>query len=138
MDSKISYLGMIQNVISRMASNSFLLKGWTVTLVVGLLAFANIKEMDSKYAILALIPIIFFWILDGFFIQQERLFRKLYEYAAALENEKVDFSMDTKPFKKEVGSWLKAIFSKTHLLFYLPILLVTIIIVFFKQIISLF
>lgn len=44
MEEKMRHLEMIQNVISRMASNSFLLKGWTVTLVVGLLAFATSRK----------------------------------------------------------------------------------------------
>ncbi|MGX1266794.1 hypothetical protein RKD55_004738 [Rossellomorea marisflavi] len=49
MEEKMRHLELIQNVMSRMASNSFLLKGWTVTLVVGLLAFANISEMNSNF-----------------------------------------------------------------------------------------
>lgn len=72
MDEKLKHLEFIQQAITRMASNSFMLKGWTVTLVVGLFAFANIKEMDSKFILLAFIPAIFFWILDGYFIQQEK------------------------------------------------------------------
>ena len=33
-DNKIKHLEMVQDVIKRMASNSFILKGWAVTLVV--------------------------------------------------------------------------------------------------------
>lgn len=127
MESKIRYLEMIQSVMSRMASNSFLLKGWTVTIVVGLFAFANIDEMDSKYILLAFIPTVFFWGLDGFFIHQEWLFRELYEHAITLNVENIDFAMNTKPFKEAAGSWIEAIYSKTLLLFYPPIIVVIII-----------
>ncbi|WP_411334469.1 hypothetical protein ACK1LH_03260 [Metabacillus indicus] len=126
MESKIRYLEMIQNVITRMASNSFLLKGWTVTLVVGLLAFANIDEMNTKYIILALVPVFFFWLLDGFFIHQEWLFRKLYEHAVTLKETEINFSMSTKPFEGKTGNWFKAIISKTLLIFYLPVLIVVV------------
>ena len=38
MEQKIKHLEFIQTTINRMAGNSFLLKGWTVTLTGGLLA----------------------------------------------------------------------------------------------------
>ncbi|AIF68432.1 hypothetical protein GZ22_18590 (plasmid) [Terribacillus saccharophilus] len=120
-ESKIRYLEMIQNVINRMASNSFLLKGWTVTIVAGLFVFANTREMDSNYILIGLIPAIFFWILDGFFIHQEKLFRKLYEHVTTINDSGIDFSMDTSPFIEDVKNWFKCIISKTLLIFYLPI-----------------
>lgn len=113
---------MIQGIVSRMASNSFLLKGWTVTIIVGLLAFANVIDIDSKYIFIAFIPALFFWFLDGFFIRQERLFIKLYEHVTILENNEINFSMKTDKFQKDAGSWFKAVTSKTLLIFYLPII----------------
>ena len=38
--AEIAHLQMIQAVITRMASNSFLIKGWSVTLVAALFALA--------------------------------------------------------------------------------------------------
>ena len=40
MENKVAHLEMIQRVIARMASNSFLIKRWSVTLVVALFALA--------------------------------------------------------------------------------------------------
>jgi hypothetical protein len=119
-------LEFIQQTITRMASNSFLLKGWTVTIIAGLFAFANTKEMNSNYLLIALIPTFFFWFLDGFFLYQERLFRKLYDSVRVKEEDHIDFSMDTSPFKGNVGSWVKVCFSKTLLLFYFPVFVVII------------
>jgi hypothetical protein len=121
MESKIRHLEMIQNVISRMNSNSFLLKGWTVTIVVALFAFANIKDMDSNFIVLAIIPTLFFWGLDAFFIHQEWLFVKLYEFVITQNDEYINFSMKTTPFKSEVKKWTYALLSKTILPFYLPV-----------------
>ena len=36
MDNKIKHLELIQGIINRMAGNSFMLKGWAVTLVAGI------------------------------------------------------------------------------------------------------
>ncbi|AGK53181.1 hypothetical protein [Bacillus sp. 1NLA3E] len=124
MDEKLKHLEFIQQAITRMASNSFMLKGWTVTLVVGLFAFANIKEMDSKFILLAFIPAIFFWILDGYFIQQEKKYRDLYKEVSAKQYHQIDFSMDASVFKWYL---LLAIFSPTLVLFYVPILFIIVI-----------
>lgn len=128
METKIRYLEMIQSVINRMASNSFLLKGWTVTLIVGLFVFANkADQMDPKYVLLALIPALFFWLLDGFFIYQEWLFRKLYEHAITLDNNNIDFSMKPGRFTSSDINWRKGVFSKTLVPFYLPMIVLIII-----------
>lgn len=133
MEEKMKHLEMIQNVISRMASNSFLLKGWTVTLVVGLLAFANIKEMDSNFMFLALIPATFFWMLDGYFIYQENLYVELYEHVTTVENDNIDFSLKTEMYEDQAGSLPDAIMSPTLLIFYVPTIAIIIVaLCFFK------
>ena len=38
MEKKLKHLEFIQNAINRMASNSFIIKGWCITLIVGLFA----------------------------------------------------------------------------------------------------
>lgn len=126
MENKIKHLEFIQQAITRMASNSFFLKGWAVTLVVGILAFANVKDMDEKYVVIALIPTIIFWFLDGYFLHQEKLFRKLYDNVRKKTDEDIDYSMDTSDFIKDVDSWFKVCFSITLRMFYIPIVLVII------------
>ena len=77
MDNKVNHLEMIQGVISRMASNSFALKGWAVTLVAGIFALSS-KDADKLYFLVAYIPIVVFWGLDAYYLLQERLYRALY------------------------------------------------------------
>jgi hypothetical protein len=72
------HLEFIQAIISRQAHNSFVIKGWTVTLCTVLVAFAAHQE-DLKFAVVLLIPAIAFWCLDGYYLRQERLFRFLYD-----------------------------------------------------------
>ncbi len=105
MENKVAHLEMIQAVIARMAGNSFFIKGWSVTLVAALfaLAAANTNEL---FVYLAYFPAFMFWALDAYFLRQERLFRKLYDSVRGAENERVDFSMNTRPFEKSVdGTW---------------------------------
>lgn len=127
MEEKMRHLELIQNVMSRMASNSFLLKGWTVTLVVGLLAFANISEMNSNFMFLALIPALTFWFLDGYFIHQDWLYRELYKDVAKRGNEEIDFSLDASPYKDRAGSHAEGIFSHTLIIFYFPTIVIIVI-----------
>lgn len=117
MENKLKHLEIIQSVISRMANNSFLLKGWAVTLVSALIALGA-KDTDNRFILVAYLPVIMFWILDGYFLQQERLFRNLYEKVRKIDETSIDFSMNTAPFLKETSPWLEVMFSQTLLLYY--------------------
>ncbi len=116
-ESKIAHLGFIQGVINRMGANSFLLKGWSVTLVAAIFALSA-KDTDHKFVLIAYFPVFLFWILDAFFLHQERLYRKLYEEVAA-DNIKSDtFSLDTSCVQQEVKSYASILFSKTIIPFH--------------------
>ena len=115
---RLKHLEMIQQVITRMAGNSFLIKGWSVTLMSALLAL-SFKEGSKDMAWIALLPWLMFWILDGFFLRQERLFRKLWDARRVEDQAKpTDFDMDTGSVAEQAGSWLSVIFSKTLLIFH--------------------
>src|SRR5258708_3637589 len=73
-EHKLKHLEFLQFVITRMASNSFLLKGWSVTLVAALFALAA-KDSDKKYIVVAYFPVSVFWILDAYFLSKEKQFR---------------------------------------------------------------
>ena len=127
MGQKEKHLEFIQGVINRMAGNSFLLKGWSVTLVAALFALSA-KESYLGFVYLAYFPAIAFWILDGYFLRQEKLFRELYNCVRVKKEEEIDFSMDTESFKKKVVSWFCVMFSTTLRIFH-GVVIVSIIIV---------
>jgi hypothetical protein len=126
MEYKIKHLEFIQNTITRMSSNSFLLKGWTVTIIVGLFAFANSQEMDPTYITLALFPTLCFWLLDGFYLHQEKLYLALYNNVRMQNEGAIDFAMNASIYKGNVASWLRVCFSKTLRLFYIPVIVIII------------
>src|SRR5438105_6535541 len=112
MENKQKHLEFIQSAVGRMASNLFLLKGWTITLLAALFALAA-KDSNKVYFLIAYLPALMFWMLDGYFLSQERRFRALYDMVRTLEEGDIDFSMDTSAFKNEIpNTWLGAIFSR--------------------------
>lgn len=108
---------MIQAIIGRMASNSFLLKGWSVTLVSGFFALATANS-EKAFVYLAYFPALAFWLLDGFFLHQERLFRELYNRVRMIEESQIDFSMNTTEVERECESWWQTTRSPTLCLFH--------------------
>jgi len=119
MEKKLKHLEFIQQAINRMASNLFLLKGWTVTLIAAMFALAA-KESKGFYFVLAYFPTLMFWLLDGYFLSQERRFRSLYDHVRKLDESAIDFSMDTQAFKATPSrnKWSRALFSSTLLIYY--------------------
>ena len=102
-ENKIKHLEFIQNVITRMNSNSFMIKGWCVTLVAALFALCA-KDSNVNFAIIVYIVIPTFWVLDGFFIIREKNFRELYNQVRLKDEKDIDFSMTPKPLN--IGDWI--------------------------------
>jgi hypothetical protein len=117
MEKKIKHLELTQGVINRMANNSFLLKGWSVTLSSALFALAA-KDSNPFFVYIAYFPCLTFWSLDGYFLRQERLFRKQYQAIAIKEDSAIDFSMNTNSYMADVNSWFSTCFSETLRIFH--------------------
>ena len=114
-DDQKKHLEFVQASIGRMAGNSFMIRGWSLTLVSALFALAA-KDANEWYVIISIFPCIMFWALDAYYLSQERKFRSLYD--AIRTRPDTDFSMDTRPVAKPYDSWSWALISKTALLFH--------------------
>lgn len=130
-EDPVKHLEFIQNIITRMANNSFLLKGWTVTIVAALFALAA-QNSNSKFVVLAFFPVVTFWILDAYYLWQERLFRALYNDIRIKTKDCIQhegsFTLDATFYEGKVQSWLTTAISKTLIIFY-GVMVTTIIIV---------
>ena len=117
---------IIQDIIKRMAFNSLMIKGWAITLVVVSLL---LKGTDKYQIWIAFIPLLVFWFLDAYFLWQERLYRKLYDWVVnnRLKTDEYLFDMNAYRFKDEVQSKLRIIFSITLGWFYVSIAILIII-----------
>lgn len=123
LSNKIKHLDLIQGVINRMASNSFVIKGWTVTLVSAIIFLAD-KNKNILAILISLIPIIMFWILDTFFLRFEQAYRNLYSQISkdtSIKNPN-EYEFNLKVNDKNISFW-GVFFSKTFLPFY-PVLFV--------------
>lgn len=116
----LKHLEFIQITAVRMAANSFIIKGWAVTLVVAVLAFTT-ADRGCRCGWIGLIPAVIFWGLDAYYLRQERLFRKLYDHVRENNSDSTDFSMDTKAVEAKVPPWVTVGLSKTIASFYAPL-----------------
>ena len=132
-------IDLIQDVIKRMANNSFLAKGWMITLLGVISALCKdqlfdtngtFKESSVYIYIMLCLPVIMFWYLDAYFLLQERFYRHLYNWIIG-ERVKGNFEnlyglspqIQFKD-KKNVRSVWHIMISETLIIFYLlPVIL---------------
>ena len=160
MESETKHLEFIQGVINRHNSNSFMIKGWTITIVTAILAYAT-NTKDANITLMALIPICMFWILDSIFLANERCFISLYnacisdnkltvenrhllrKYRVETAENKSSNSKDSKilivlPFSMNFiqfrqikrNNWFNVAFSSTILWYYIMLFVVTFVLFF--------
>lgn len=125
MDKKLKHLELVQGIIKRMANNSFMLKGWAVTLIAGIFVLAE-KDADKLYFLVAYIPIIVFWYLDAYYLLQERLYRSLYDKVRQTGEDAIDFSLKAtkQMFNSDKNTYFSCLFSVTEFWFYFPLAVV--------------
>ena len=115
-DEQVKHLELIQGVIARMQRSSFILKGLSVTLTSAIFALAT-NASAPRLVPIALLPALIFWLLDGYYLYQERLFRKLYDDVRQGTHAGGPFAMSTSAYKDTMG-WPQAALSPTVLLFH--------------------
>ena len=118
-DKMQAHLAMIQGVVNRLAQSSFLLKGWSVVLVSALLALAA-NSSEKLILLVAFLPALAFWGLDGYFLWKERLFRALYDHVRTQEEDDLDYGLDTSSVSNlsPQHKWWRTVFSRTLWLFH--------------------
>jgi len=118
---EIKHLEFIQNAITRMNTNSFQIKQWTITLVSAMLAI-SVSTKNDYFILAAIFPAIMFWFLDAFYLTQERKFRGLYNDVAGITDKpKVIKLFEMRPdlYTRGKYSYWSSFFSKTILIMYL-------------------
>lgn len=112
-EARRKHLEFLQAVINRQAGNSFLIKGWSVTVAALIYGYA-LKQRAGQVATTGVVVFAAFWWLDAFYLRQERLFRCLYDRARVPASSVELFSMDTRPYRTEAqAAWPQVLFSPT-------------------------
>ena len=96
MEKKLKHLEFIHNTIDRMSTIFFTIKGWCVTLTSVLYTVS--KGEKNSILLISLLLIFLFWILDSYFLSQERKYRDLYNDVCKKEESEIDFSMKTEQY----------------------------------------
>jgi hypothetical protein len=119
---ELEVLSTIQNITKRMATNSLIIKGWTVV-VVGIILLLSSTEYQALIAVFALLV---FWYLDAYFLQQKKMYRALYKEIVENKLNIGDDFFDIRTARYEAGIEVprpsKSMLSKTLLIFYGSIL----------------
>ena len=114
-DEFFQEIKIVQNIIDRMAKNSFMIKGWTVTLVV----ISLLIEGEKIHYSLAYLPCIVFWALDAYYLQQEKIYRKLYEWLIENRPDNIDHMFDMRTGERVIDvNYFEVFISTTISLFY--------------------
>ncbi|MFD5734816.1 hypothetical protein ACFWIY_18600 [Streptomyces sioyaensis] len=114
---EVKHLEFLQAVIARHANTSFLVKSWAMTVSGAFIAVAT-RGPSWKTAAVAVGLAAGFWLLDSFYLRQERRFRTLYERVADRGTAQVPpFTMDAEQHGGPVP-WRAVALSRTMLLSY--------------------
>lgn len=114
-EDKIKHLEFIQNIITRMNSNSFQIKEWSIAIITGILAI-YISTQNYYFLLAGIIPTVLFWFLDTYYLTQERKFRGLYNDVAGVSENPKDikpFAMRPDLYTKERYSYWNVFWSRT-------------------------
>ncbi|MDR0926383.1 MAG: hypothetical protein LBO69_01280 [Ignavibacteria bacterium] len=124
------HLEFIQDVITRMNTNSFQIKAMAVAIFTGICGIYVVNQINCIFLI-GIIPTLLFWFLDAYYLQQERKFREVYNKVAGLEsklNKDIkDFEM---PIKNVEISYCKVFWSCSVFSLYLSMIAILILLTF--------
>lgn len=129
-EDKRKHLEFIQNVITRMGTNSFLIKGWSITLVSALFALAA-KDAHGKFVLITFFAVPVFWALDAYYLSLERQFRRVYFEVAEKNEEEIDFIMNPQDYNSGSNTWQSCLVRNAVWPLYTIILLIALCVIFF-------
>lgn len=127
-------IDLIQSCINRMAKNSFMIKGWMITLYAVILTLLSEKENGILACAVLIVITLSFWYLDAFYLRTEKTYRKVYDWILderSKNNRELLYQLNPQKFKgkiEEVESISKVMWSNTLKGFYLiPLIFVVIV-----------
>ena len=127
-------IDLIQSCITRMAQNSFMIKGWFISIYAVILALLPEKVNWLLLCTALILVNLIFWYLDGFFLRTEKVYRSIYDWILEVRpqnNRELMYQLNPNKFGgkiKKVESVWKVMWSRTLRWFYLVPLIVIIIV----------
>lgn len=129
-ENKLKHLEFIHNTINRMSTNSFIIKGWLITLISALFVFVDI-DVNGQFMVVIWMTVPMFWYINALFLQIERKYRALYNQVRTQDLSLINFSMNTDDFNGGYYSIWSCLISKTIWPLYVTVILIELIIIYF-------
>lgn len=129
-EQKLEHLKLIEAVIERMAANSLRMKEWFVTIASAIVGF-SVNSANANLALVATGPLVVFWILDAFYLLQERKYRELYKLA--LQECVVRYSLNVRIKEIDKSFWGAILKSWSTTAFYGIILVLGMALFYFRE-----
>lgn len=96
-------IDLIQNCITRMAQNSFLIKGWSISITAVIIGLSPQKLEKCQTFIVLILLTLCFWYLDATYLRIEKMFRWKYEWIIQNRLISSDYCYDLNP--KNENMW---------------------------------
>ena len=117
-------IDLLQSCIDRMAKNSFMIKGWFVSIYAVILALLPEKVDVMLLCVVLIVVNILFWYLDGVYLRDEKIYRRIYQWVveARKQNDReLMYQLELNLYKNKIGtmdSVRKIMLSKSLFIFY--------------------
>ena len=117
-------IDLLQSCIDRMAKNSFMIKGWFVSIYAVILALLPEKVDVMLLCVVLIVVNILFWYLDGVYLRDEKIYRRIYQWVveARKQNDReLMYQLELNLYKNKIGtmdSVGKIMLSKSLFIFY--------------------
>lgn len=129
------YISLLQENITRMASNCTSCKSWLISIVSALFALQLVSSDLKPYLWISIIPTVLFFLLDAYYLGQEKRFRDVEIRFVRKMKSGEDISDDIYTFtngnKCPWGYFFKGLISESTWLMYLAILVSVIVLACF-------
>lgn len=117
-ENRIKHFEFIQEIIKRLSNNSFLIKGWSLTLTVATLGFI-LKGEGVNWGWFVLIPTLIFWYLDAYYLSLEKSYRDLYNQLRLNPHQIEPFYLEASKFRVGKNRTFNVFISRTIFPIYL-------------------
>lgn len=124
---RLGHLGMIQDVVTRLAGYSATVKNFCITVVAGAIV-ATYAGNKADLLWIAVIAVILFAALDAYYLALERSFRAFYDKVA----DRPLAQASNLTIRRGSFSWPRALWSASVLPFYFPQVVVVAVLMLYK------
>lgn len=130
----LHHLTFLQNIISRMGHNSFVIKAVTMTIIGAMVGF--ITDLSYYHLMVEIFIILMLAILDAYYLRLERFFRESYLHlvknvSRISMNRLLVIKVDKRRLK--LISWCDVFFSISIIGYYLPLVIMCIVLFIMKK-----